>query len=117
MECPNGFLNPALCHVVFLARMKQGTVCGGFPFYLLNPLLGEGCAQRDLEERHGNSLEYQGSFSTEMESSRTKWPVPTELCRWTRTILCVKNELALPGTQRRWESPQVLSAALGMEPG
>lgn len=41
-----------------------------------------------------------------------------ELCRWTRTILCVKNELALPGTQQRWESPRVLEQngpTLGME--
>lgn len=56
----------------------------------------------------GNSLKYQGSFSTEMKSSRRKWPVPVELCRWTRTILCVKNEPALPGTQQRRESPRVL---------
>lgn len=66
----------------------------------------------------GNSLKYQGSFSTEMKSSRRKWPVPMELCRWTRTILCVKNELAVPGTQQRWESPRALeqnSPTLGME--
>lgn len=71
-----------------------------------------------LRKGTGNSLKYQGSFSTEMKSSRKKWPVPMELCRWTRTILCVKNELALPGTQQRWENPCVLeqsSPALGME--
>lgn len=59
----NGFLNPALCHAVFLERMKQGMVCGRFPSYHLNPLPpGEGRVRRDLEERHGEQLEISGKL-------------------------------------------------------
>lgn len=72
MECPNSFLNPALCHVVFLGMMKQGTVCGGFPFYRLNPSLGEGCAQRDLEERHGEQLGVSGKLQHRDEKQKDK---------------------------------------------